>query len=95
MALAGALNAIGLDTHETALAATEVTSLGIKLIGLTAAITPTPERDARPDAALRCLIAGRAVTSQELGIVVGHATVRCLINMGPLLYHPPSLRFHS
>lgn len=75
-----ALSKEGLATHDLVSATTLAESLGVRIDGMNAMVTPTPKRDWRLDRALEALLWGAAISGRELQVVVGHLTVRALLN---------------
>ena len=79
-AMLKALDSHGLATHDLVEATTLAESLGVRIDGLGGRVTPTATRDWRLDRALEALLWGASISGKELQIVVGHLTVRALLN---------------
>lgn len=76
-----ALHERGLQTHELTESSTLGESLGVRLNGAAGLVTATPARDWRLYRALQALVEGRVcISGEELEVVVGHITMRALLN---------------
>lgn len=76
------LHSHGLDTHDIIESTTICESLGIRINGLSGDIQPTPHRDWRLERALWALSTRPYISGEQLQMVIGHITVRCLLNRG-------------
>jgi len=83
------VNAAGLDTHETVEATNLGESLGVRVDGLAGHTGPTIEKDSRLDAVLEGLERRPWVSGEQLRVVVGHMTIRALLdrNLLSILNH--------
>ena len=70
----------GLDTHDLVEPVTLGESLGIRIDGLNGRTTPTTSRDWRLHRALQALHLRPAISGGELQKIVGHLTIRALLN---------------
>ena len=70
----------GLDTHDLVEPATLGESLGIRIDGLNGRTTPATSRDWRLHRALQALLLRPAISGEELQKIVGHLTIRALLN---------------
>ena len=60
---------------------------------LTHEVNPTPERDARLDAALVALCDGKFVSGDDVAIVMGHVTMRCMLDRCLFSIYRPTYDF--
>ena len=83
------VNAAGLDTHETVEATNLGESLGVRVDGLAGHTGPTIEKDSRLDAVLEGLERRPRISGEQLRVVVGHMTIRALLdrNLLSILNH--------
>ncbi|CAE7244191.1 unnamed protein product, partial [Symbiodinium microadriaticum] len=77
-----ALHAQGLDTHDHVYCTSLAESLGVRIDGLGGTVGPTAARDWRLDRALEACLWGPRLSGAELQVLVGHMTIRALINRG-------------
>ena len=76
-----ALHMRGLATHEIAEPSTLAESLGVRLNGSAGVISSTAVRDWRLHRALGAIInGGFRITGEELRVVIGHMTMRAMLN---------------
>lgn len=74
------LHSNNLDTHDIVESCNLAESLGVRIDGIGGKVQPTPHRDWRLHRALRYLSARPVLTGEQLQVVVGHITVRSLLN---------------
>ena len=82
--LSESLNLLGLRIHCVVDACRTGESLGIRFGGRLGFLCTTPQRDADLDQALAGLVSGIPVSGDEVRVVIGHVTMRCLLRR-PLL----------
>ena len=70
----------GLATHDITEASGIAESLGVRVDGLSGRITATPARDWRLFRALRALETRPIISGEELQVVLGHMTMRSMLN---------------
>ena len=70
----------GLATHDITEASHIAESLGVRIDGLAGRITATPARDWRLWRALQALEARPFISGEELQVVLGHMTMRSMLN---------------
>ena len=78
-----------MDTHETVEATNLGESLGVRVDGLAGHTGPTVEKDSRLDAVLEGLERRPWISGEQLRVVVGHMTIRALLdrNLLSILNH--------
>ena len=76
------LHTNNLDTHDIVDSCNLAESLGVRIDGIGGKVQPTPHRDWRLHRALQYLSARPVLTGEQLQVVVGHITVRSLLNRG-------------
>ena len=79
-----ALHSKGLDTHDLVESTTLSESLGVRVDGLLGTVQVSAARDHRLDQALLACSSRPALSGEELQVVVGHMTMRALLNRGLL-----------
>ena len=79
-----ALHSKGLDTHDLVESTTLCESLGVRIDGLLGTVQVSAARDHRLDQALLACSSRPALSGEELQVVVGHMTMRALLNRGLL-----------
>ena len=79
-----ALHSHGLDTHDLVESTPLCESLGVRIDGLEGSVQVTAARDHRLDQALLACSARPALSGEELQVIVGHMTMRSLLNRGLL-----------
>ena len=77
-----ALHEHGLDTHDHVYCTSLAESLAVRIDGLGGTVGPTAARDWRLDKALEACLWRPRLSGSELQVLVGHMTVRALINRG-------------
>ena len=75
-----ALHEQGLDTHDVTHCSTLAESLGVRVDGLGGTVGPTAARDWRLDRSLEACLRAPKLSGAELQVVVGHLTMRSLVN---------------
>ena len=75
-----ALHEQGLDTHDVTHCSTLAESLGVRVDGLGGTVGPTAARDWRLDRSLQACLRAPKLSGAELQVVVGHLTMRSLVN---------------
>lgn len=79
-AMLSSLASHGLHTHDLVEPATLGEGLGVRIDGMNGRTTPTTSRDWRLHRALQALQCRPAVSGEELQKIVGHLTIRALLN---------------
>ena len=79
-----ALHDKGLDTHDVIEGTTLCESLGVRIDGSLGSVQVSAARDHRLDQALLACSARPALSGEELQVIVGHMTMRSLLNRGLL-----------
>ncbi|CAE7560259.1 UPF1 [Symbiodinium sp. CCMP2592] len=79
-----ALHSKGLDTHDLVESTTLCESLGVRIDGLLGTVQVSAARDHRLDQALLACSSRPALSGEELQVIVGHMTMRALLNRGLL-----------
>lgn len=69
-----------LDTHDITSPSTLAESLGVRINGLSGEVQATPHRDWRLHRALPFLSKRPVISGEQLQVILGHVTVRALIN---------------